>query len=381
MLKCQKEKFMLQRKVAYLNCAYMSPILKKVEKAGINGIKQKRKPYLLSPEYFFHDTETLRGLFAQLINAKDKNRCVIIPSVSYGIANVSNNLKVEKGDHIILTGEQFPSNVYPWMSLREKGATLNFIDAPDTLVKRGEKWNEKILEAITPQTKLVAIGHVHWADGTLFDLMAIRKKTREVGALLVIDGTQSVGALPFDVSEIQPDALICGAYKWMMGPYSIGMAYYSEAFDTGVPLEENWINRKESQNFDDLINYKEEYQPGALRYEVGEHSNFILVPMLIAAIKQLLKWQPKKIQVYCKNLVDPYLEEMKAYGGFIEEEAFRGNHLIGVRFNDFKKEQAKKIFKKHKVSLSIRGNAIRLAPNVYNDELDMKKLMKSLKEM
>ncbi len=381
MLKCQKEKFMLQRKVAYLNCAYMSPILKKVEKAGINGIKQKRKPYLLSPEDFFHDTETLRGLFAQLINAKDKNRCVIIPSVSYGIANVSNNLKVEKGDHIILTGEQFPSNVYPWMSLREKGATLNFIDAPDTLVKRGEKWNEKILEAITPQTKLVAIGHVHWADGTLFDLMAIRKKTREVGALLVIDGTQSVGALPFDVSEIQPDALICGAYKWMMGPYSIGMAYYSEAFDTGVPLEENWINRKESQNFDDLINYKEEYQPGALRYEVGEHSNFILVPMLIAAIKQLLKWQPKKIQVYCKNLVDPYLEEMKAYGGFIEEEAFRGNHLIGVRFNDFKKEQAKKIFKKHKVSLSIRGNAIRLAPNVYNDELDMKKLMKSLKEM
>ena len=139
MLKCQKDKFMLQRKVAYLNCAYMSPMLRKVEKAGIKGIQLKRKPHQLSPETFFHDTETLRHLFARLINVSDKNRCVIIPSVSYGMANVANNLKVSKGDNIILTGEQFPSNVYPWMRLKDQGAILNFVNAPDTDSERGEK--------------------------------------------------------------------------------------------------------------------------------------------------------------------------------------------------------------------------------------------------
>ena len=247
--------------------------------------------------------------------------------------------------------------------------------------KEGKKWNECILDAINEQTSLVTLGNVHWADGTRFDLAEIRKKTRKVGALLVIDGIQSVGALPFDASVIQPDALICGSYKWMMGPYSIGMAYYGEAFDHGIPLEENWINRKGSENFDDLVNYEEVYQPGSLRYEVGEHSNFILVPMLIAAIKQLLKWQPENIQTYCKGLIDPYLEEIRSLGGLIEDEAYRANHLLGIRFTEFDRDKAKKIFYKNKVGLSIRGNAIRVAPNVYNDHHDMKKLMKSLREM
>ncbi|NBC06158.1 MAG: aminotransferase class V-fold PLP-dependent enzyme, partial [Bacteroidetes bacterium] len=86
-------------------------------------------------------------------------------------------------------------------------------------------WNEAILDAIDERTALVSLAHVHWADGTLFDLPAIRQRATEAGALLVIDGTQSVGALPFDIQEIQPDALICAAYKWLMGPYTTGLAY------------------------------------------------------------------------------------------------------------------------------------------------------------
>ena len=86
------------------------------------------------------------------------------------------------------------------------------------------------------------MGHIHWADGTLFDLIAIRKKADKVGAKLIIDGTQSVGALPFSVKEIQPDALIVGGYKWLLGPYSIGMAYYADTFNNGEPLELSLIH-------------------------------------------------------------------------------------------------------------------------------------------
>ena len=80
------------------------------------------------------------------------------------------------------------------------------------------------LAAIDDQTAAVSIGQVHWVNGTKYDLTSIRQKTRAVGAALIIDGTQSIGALPFDVQEVQPDALVVAGYKWLMGPYSIGMA-------------------------------------------------------------------------------------------------------------------------------------------------------------
>lgn len=381
MMKCQREKFNLQRKVAYFNCAYMSPLLRKVEKAGIAGIKQKRKPFHISSVDFFKDTETLRHLFAQLINVKDPKRCVIIPSVSYGMANVFNNIKPERGTNIILIGEQFPSNVYPWQRLEEAGVELKFVEAPDTFVQRGSKWNEELLNAIDAQTRMVAASNVHWADGTRFDLEAIRQKTREVGALLVIDGTQSVGAMPFDAATIQPDALIVAGYKWLMGPYSIGMAYYGEAFDNGRPVEENWINRKESEDFSGLVNYQDHYQTGVLRYEVGEHSNFILVPMLIAALKQILQWGPANIQQYCGELVNPCLEKVQALGGIIEGAAWRGNHLIGLRFQELEATKAQQVFQQNRVSVSVRGTAIRIAPHVYNDAKDMGKLLRSIEQI
>ncbi|HLZ16046.1 MAG TPA: aminotransferase class V-fold PLP-dependent enzyme, partial [Cyclobacteriaceae bacterium] len=255
----------------------MSPLLKAVEKAGIEGIKTKRNPGNLTAEDFFTGSGKLRGEFAKLINTRENNRIVTIPSVSYGLANVARNCKIDRGHNVIVASEQFPSNVYPWMSLcKEKGSRLRAVKPPGTLKDRGKIWNERILEAIDKDTRLVALGQVHWADGTRFDLVSIRKRTRDVGALLVIDGTQSVGALPFDIGEIQPDALVCAGYKWLLGPYAIGMAYYGPGFDNGNPVEENWVNRKFSEDFAGLVNYQSEYQTGSLRFEVGERSNFIL---------------------------------------------------------------------------------------------------------
>lgn len=286
-MNCKKSEFNLDTTVTYLNCAYMSPVMRCVEDAGIRGIRKKRKPNVISGSDFFSESDELRHEFSKLINAEHNNQCVIIPSVSYGMANVAKNLKLDKGDNIIVVGEQFPSNVYPWMEVAQNAeAEIITITPPKSISERGKLWNEKILNAINERTQLVACGHIHWADGTIFDLRSIRQKTYEVGAWLAVDATQSLGALPFDVQQLKPDALIAAGYKSLMGPYSIGMAYYSSEFDSGTPIEQNWINRFESENFANLVNYNANYQPGALRYEVGEHSNFILVPMMLEALKK-----------------------------------------------------------------------------------------------
>lgn len=373
----------MSRGVTYLNCAYMSPLLKAVEKAGIQGMKGKRNPFKVSPDDFFQESEVLRSEFARLINVKNQKRIVIIPSASYGLASVTRNVKLDAGENIVVASEQFPSNFYPWQSLcRTNKALLKVVSPPENLGGRGRNWNNRILEAIDAKTKVVALGHVHWADGTRFDLVNIRKRTREIGALLIIDGTQSVGALPFDVEEIQPDALVCAGYKWLMGPYSIGLAYYGEYFDDGMPLEENWINRLNSEDFAGLVRYQEQYQPGALRYEVGEHSNFLLVPMLLAALRQINQWKPRQIQDYCRKISAPSIEALRGMGFWVEDESFRGTHLFGIRVpKGISLEKMKKEVKRKNISVSFRGDSMRVSPHVYNDSADFDKLVKAIQSV
>lgn len=381
MLSNQRKKFSLPSGVTYLNGSYMGPLLKEVEKKGIEGIKRKRNPAALPPSDFFTGSEKLRQEFAKLIRVKEPNRIAIIPSVSYGLANVAANINLHRSQNIVVAAEQFPSNVYSWMQrCKEAGATLKEIEPPAELRNRGKIWNERLLDAIDKNTKLVALGNVHWADGTKFDLTAIRQRTREVGALLVIDGTQSVGALPFDVSKLQPDALVCAGYKWLLGPYSIGLAYYSEYFDAGTPIEQNWITRKNSEDFSRLVKYQENYQPGALRYEVGERSNFILVPMMTAALQQIIAWKPENIQQYCKKISAKAIDQLRESGYWVEDEKFRGHHLFGVRLpKEVDMEKIKLRLQQNKISVSVRGDAIRVSPNVYNSESDLAKLVKALK--
>ena len=379
MLENQSQLFNLPDDVTYLNCSYMSPMLKSVAAKGVQGIYGKEDPTSVQPDDFFNNTAALRKEFGKLINAS-ANHCAIVPSVSYGMANVARNLKAGKGDNIVVADEQFPSNIYAWMALREeKGVEIKFVAAPQLKEGRGKLWNEQILAAIDSNTKLVATGHVHWADGTLFDLKAIRERTKAVGALMVIDGTQSIGALPFDVQELQPDALVAAGYKWMMGPYSIAMAYYGDYFADGRPVENNWMNRLHSENFGNLVNYQEEYQPGMVRYEVGESANFILTPMLTEAIRQVNLWGPSHIQEYTRTLTAPYLSALQEVGFWVEEEAFRAQHLLGLRLPEqMNLEKVKTKLQAERIFVSVRGTSIRVSPHLYNSSEDFEHLFKVL---
>ena len=378
MLSNQAHLFDLEEEVTYINGAFMSPQLKSVTEIGHQQLDKKARPYQLSVDDFFRDVKLVKEEFAKVVNAPDANRIAIIPSVSYGMANVVKNVDV-KGKDIVVVEEQFPSNIYPWMELEKtQGAKIKLIKAPDALEGRGKAWNEKVLEAIDSNTGMVALSHVHWADGTLFDLKKIREKTCEVGALLVIDGTQSVGAYPFDVNEIDPDALICAGYKWLLGPYGIGVAYYGPAFDKGTPFEQNWINRKDSENFAGLVNYKDEYQPGAFKYSMGEQSNFILIPMFLEALKQINRWGVANVQAYCEALIEDSLEELKQKGYWVEDKGYRASHLFGIRKEGLDVEKLKKDLDAKKIYVSIRGSSVRVAPSVYNSKEEFQKLVSVL---
>lgn len=376
-MKSQKQLFSLDPNTIYLNAAYMSPMPKSVEEAGMLGLQAKRIPHLIKPEDFFENRTKVRKLFAQLIDTDSWENVAIIPSTSYGIATAARNIHTKPGQNIVMLAEQFPSNVYSWQRLaKDQQLEINIVSTPPIGKERSKLWNENILHSINSKTCIVTMGHVHWADGTTFDLQAIRNRCDEVGAKLIIDGTQSIGALPFSVQKIQPDALVCGAYKWLLGPYAMGLAYYSDEICQGIPLEENWINRKGSENFSELVNYEAEYLPGASRHMVGQSSNFIGLSMMIAALTQLLAWTPQGIQDYCKNISQNAIAQLIEHGHYIDQHPNAAQHIRGIYFRSGTDLQAiKDKVSERKISVSFRGQAMRVSPHVYNDSEDFDALI------
>ena len=375
---CQKNRFSIDPDVRYLNCAYMSPLSLRVEEAGIAGIQKKRTPSRIVPDDFFSGPRRVRELFARLVNVPDPQDIAVIPSASYGLGIVLSNTVLNAGQNIVTVRHQFPSNMYPWRRLcQETGGLLRVVD-PQGVVS-GAAWNEAILDAIDDDTALVAVGQVHWTDGTRFDLRQIGARAREVGAAFVIDGTQSIGAMPFDVMDLEPDAVVCAAYKWLTGPYSIGAAYVGPRYRNGRPLEETWMAREGSEDFGGLVEYVDRYRAGAQRFDVGEASNFVLVPMLIAALEQLLEWEVRNIAKYCESLTGSAIERIRTHGYHVEEGTLRSPHLFGIRTpRGLDADQLKRRLYENQVSVSFRGEVIRVSPHVYNDEDDMDALVHAL---
>ena len=376
-LQHQKHLFDIPEEITYLNIAAQSPSFKSIYEAGLEGLKQKNRPYSITIPDYFEPVIELKKLFAELVDVDDYNRIATIPAVSYGIATVANNIKLNAGDEIIVIHEQFPSNIYAWQKLADKyNAVIKTIKAPNTDVNRVKQWNESIIDAISDKTAVVAMGNIHWSNGSLFDLKTIRQKTKTHNALLIIDGSQSVGVLPFSVKEIQPDAPICAGYKWLFGPYGCAYAYYGAYFDNGVPIEENWSNRLNSENFSGLTNYESQYKPLANRYSVGESGNFIYVRMQIAALKQVIEWSPKKIQEYCKTISANAVKDLRALGCVIEDDNYRSHHLFGIKLpDDLDVNILKSVLAEQHIFVSFRGNYIRISCHLFNTSEDFKKLV------
>lgn len=373
----QKHLFDIPEDVTYLNIASLSPSFKSAEQAGVDAVLQKSRPYTIPSSDFFDPVVELKTLFAQLIDCDDADRVASVPSVSYGMATVANNVQLNADDEIVVIEEQFPSNMYAWLKLAEKyDAKIVTIKSPNNEHDNAKQWNQDILDAITKKTALVALGNIHWSNGTLFDLKAIREKTNEHNALLIIDGSQTIGAFPFSIKEIQPDALICAGYKWLFGPYGCAYAYYGSYFDNGEPIENNWANRIHSEKLAELTNYQSEYKPLANRYVMGESGNFIYVKMQIAALKQVITWSPKTVQDYCKSISIEASEQLLALGCRIEHPDYRTHHLFGVELpEDINIEKLKSALRKQKIFISFRGKFIRISSHFFNTKTDFERLV------
>jgi selenocysteine lyase/cysteine desulfurase len=372
MIPCQRDLFEMPDDIAYLNCAYMGPLLRRSRAAGEPGLARKSRPWRITAPDFFKESEETRALFAKLVGA-DADGVAIIPSASYGIAVAAANLPIAAGQRILTLADEFPSNVYAWRDLAERtGATLVTIPRPADY-----DWTAAVLAELDERTAVAALPNAHWTDGGLVDLSHIGERAREVGAALVVDGSQSVGAYPFDVNAIQPDFLVSAAYKWLLGPYSLGFLYAAPHRRMGRPLEWNWIARAGSEDFAGLVNYRDEFQPGARRYDMGERSNFALLPVAKAALEQLLAWGVEEIAATLRSMTDEVVSRATALGLSVAPAHLHASHLTGLRAKRLPADLPARLAQSQ-VYVSVRGDSIRVSPHLYNTQADIDRLFATL---
>lgn len=364
-----RDAFDLPRDVVWMNCAQMSAAHREVREAGYRAIDRKMRPWESAPKTFFSELETARQLFARLLGldaTTGAEGVAIAPSASYGLTTAARNLPLARGQKVIVAEGQFPSNVYPWMrAAADAGADLEIVKrAPDGDV------TQSILDAIDTRTAIVATAAVFWADGTAIDLARIAAAAKSVGAALALDLTQSLGAVPFDAAALDPDFVVCPAYKWLLGPYSTGFFWVAERWREGRPLEETWMNRRDADDFAGLVDYTPHYMPGARRYDMGEKSNFHLMPMTIRALELLLEWRPERIAAHLDALNGRLVAALADRGFQPPPDRLRSPHYFGVGLPDHAPADLAQRLAAEQVHVSIRGARMRISPHLWIDAED-----------
>jgi selenocysteine lyase/cysteine desulfurase len=376
MLPCQRHLFDIPNDVTYLNCAYMSPLMKPAIEAGIWGLKRKAHPWELTASEFFTGAEEFRVIAAKFFNATAD--CIaIVSSAGYGIQTAARNLRVGKGQKILVLDEQFPSNYYPWEQLaRDRGAELKIVPWP-----ADNDWTAAVLAALTSDVAIAALPNVQWTSGGRLDLVRIGDACRKLGAALALDLTQSLGVLPFDAAAVQPDFAVAATYKWLLGPYSLGALYVAPKWHNGTPLEQGWIQRDNAQDFSSLVLYSEGYDRGARRYDMGERANFASIPAAVRAMQQILDWGIEKILATSASL-NRYLAEAAAELGFsAPREPLRAPHYLCLRKAEPITSELTSALARERVYVSVRGTSMRVTPHVYNTMEDCNRLITCLKSM
>ncbi len=375
MLKDQRHLFDVPDDVAYLNSAYFGPRLKAVTAAGREAIDLTATPWDVGPPKFFEPVEHLRSTVGGLLG-DDGEGVALIPAISYGIGVATANLAIGNGRTVVVLEEQFPSNIYPWRAKveREGGVLV-------TVAKTRDGWTSGLLEAIDDRTAVVAVPNCHWTDGSYVDLVRVGEAARSVGAALVVDASQSFGAMPLDVKEVKPDFVATVGYKWQLGFYGLGYLWVAEEHRIGVPLEEGWIARKDADDFAGLVDYTDSYEPGARRFDMGERSNFIGVAMANAAMDQIAEWGVERVAASLGSVTSTISDRVSELGWHTASADQRSPHLIGIRHPKGLPAGLPDALSEAGVSVSVRGDSVRIAPHLHTTQDEVDRLLAVLQAL
>ncbi|VXC80715.1 Aminotransferase [Oceanicaulis sp. 350] len=366
--------FDLPADTAYFNAAQVGPLPIRAAEAGQAAFRDKLRPWAHTTNQLFFDLpESVRGEAARLFNATADD-IALVPAASYGLATAARNLDLKSGDEIVILDGQFPSNVYTWRALAQQtGAVIKTAKRTEE-----ETWTQALLATISSRTRLVACGALHWIDGGRIDLEAVSNAAKAQSAALVLDLTQSLGVMEFDVKAVDPDFAVAAAYKWLLSPYATGYLYVAPRHQSGAPLEQNWINRSDAQDFTRLTDYRDSYDAGARRFDMGERSNHQLLPAALESLKLINGLGVADIARQCAA-TSTMIKEGVAPLGLLADIPDQAAHYLSLSLPGNAPADIAARLREQDIHASQRGPRLRISAHIYNTDEEVGRLVSALK--
>jgi cysteine desulfurase/selenocysteine lyase len=325
-----------------------------------------------------------RELFAKLVGAR-REEVACVPNVSSGLAAVASALRAEPGENVVVSELNFPTNIYIWHSMRQRGLIS---EVRVLKVRNGQVPLLDFERAIDDRTAAVSLDYVSWINGCKENIADITRIAHSHGALMMVDAFHAIGVMPVDVSRIGVDALVCGTYKWLMGPHGTAFLYVNhEAMGQLEPSLVGWHGVSDSVVARALANQdafgrpfdlnKAELASDATRFEWGTWS-VISVVGARSALEFALRYPPADreplIEKITDYLVDGLRERSKRVTSPLERE--RRSGIITLEVDDAAKV-ARRLLGEG-VVVAPRVSTLRVSPHFFNTKAEIDSFLEKI---
>lgn len=315
----------------------------------------------------------LHAAAAKLLNSRPTD-IAAGSSATELIASIAWAVAPPQGSNIVAVEAVFPSTVYPWMRVAtHTGAEMRWVGKGGGLVT-----DDDVIAAIDERTSVVALSHVEYRTGYRYDLGRLADAAHENGALLVVDASQSAGAITIDVSSNEVDALIVGSYKWLCGPFGAAFMYLDPALQ--ATLEPGLVGFRSHRNMWDLEAQRIEFAQDATRFEFSTMAYGCAIG-LATAIDYLLGVGVETIFEWNTSLADLLIDGLDQLGADVisPRSGPERTSIVAARFIGTDVDGLVHALDEAGVVASARIGALRFSPHLYNTTDDIDRALEVLR--
>ncbi len=306
---------------------------------------------------WYTDADRMRGSIARLIHAEPED-IAFVPNAAAALSIVLAGIAPEQGENIVTLDDEFPNYLYQDLA-------------------RKVRW-DRVYDSVDNHTRLVAFSEVNYATGFRPPLADIAQFLATRNVPLFLDGSQSVGALTFDVRKTPVDVLAVHGYKWLMAPTGAGFMYVSPAFRKKLPPNIiGWRSHRDWLNVDRLHTGTPEFKEAAEKYE-GGGLPFHLLYAMETSVDWMLEIGPEAIEQRVLELANSARSMLRGLGAQVDDT---GSQIVMAGFPRIDASATARALREQNVVVAARHGRLRISPHFYNDDEDLQRLESALKHL
>jgi selenocysteine lyase/cysteine desulfurase len=364
--------------VTYLNAALEGPMPLVAAREAQAALEWKKHPYRLPDSAYFDLPDRIREKIARLVGARS-DEIAVTSGASTGLAAVAAGIDWKPGDEVLVGRGEFPAHFSTWLRYQQAGKlTMRVVNPRGRFISADD-----YVEQIGPRTRVISASLVRFDNGARLDSARVARACEKVGAALVLDASQCAGSMPINVRDLGASMVVCSGYKWLLGPYGTGFFWIANEWIERLPLGAVYFMALEGARVLHALPTSENARPlpGARRWDSAETANFTNLAALDSSLDLLQRIGVDAVERHIDALVAEIIERLPATGCALASPSKRERRgpYVCIAARDSKDTPA--LYEKlcaAKVSVSLRENALRVSPHIYNTREDIARLLETL---